>query len=143
MDKVHQIKNVTYMICTSTKLMYNVLQTSHIQQHHLKEGMMLNLSNLCYLWICWKSGSHLVFSVVTQRYSPQMIGSLWTTFLFTTSSYHLLIILSCSVCRNCRKCNGWWLRSHLKLYNKLSSACVLIGSQLWSIKGQIHRWPQC
>ena len=75
---------------------------------------MLNLSNFCYLFISVnlvevREPLILVFSVVMQRYSWRMICPLWTTFLFITSSYRLLIILSCIVFRNCRKCNGWWL----------------------------------
>ena len=54
------------------------------------ERMMLDLSNSCYSWIWCKSGSHLVFSVVTQRFSPQMVGHLWTIFLFTASRNHYL-----------------------------------------------------
>ena len=87
----------------------------------IKEGMMLNLSGLCYVSIWWKTGSPSVFSKVTQHYSPQMIGLLWAAFLLTASSYHLLVILSCSVCMNCRKCNGCWPRSHLKLYTVINS----------------------
>ena len=89
--------------------------------------------NLC------TSGNHLFFSVVTQCYSPQMIGSLWITlnFLFTASSYHLLIIVSCTVVfagvtgnEMSAMADDYKSINILKLYNKLSSARVLIGSQL-------------
>jgi len=31
---------------------------------------------------------------------------------------------------------------HSILYNNPSNSCILIGSRLWSIRGQMHRWRQ-
>ena len=109
---------------------------------------------------------HFNITLVTIWFCILTMLSLLSPFFSWLTHFVLVIIFVITICFDCRchgptgngtcgcdagytgngtHCTGQWLKRALlyfKLYNNPSYSRILIGSYLWSIWGQTHRWRQ-